>query len=298
MSPSNSARTDIERMATRVEAAFHRDRHRGSTPLGSTLSLGTPLVHTTRDKPIAISPGDSTAGSSHTNWKAIIDAGSNSDTSSQSREVVARRYWPVVNAFVKRSGIPYAETEDVTQGFIADVMLGRNLLAAATPSRGRFRSLLQASVRNYCIDELRKRTAASRAPEKRLEFHLLEGAEPEAPTGDPDRAFTTAWAAMLIEQAAADVRERTMNQNQEAYWDVFDRRVLGPALTGAAPVSTEAFMRQWSLSSPVQVANIVARMKRRFTAALMAQLGHFDDDSDAVIAEVSSLLAAIGGSSR
>ena len=33
--PSNGAQTEIEWTATRVDAAFHMDRHRGSTPLGS-----------------------------------------------------------------------------------------------------------------------------------------------------------------------------------------------------------------------------------------------------------------------
>ena len=255
-------------------------------------------MQTARDKPLAISPGDSTAGSSHTNWKAILDAGSDSDTAAQSREVVARRYWPVINAFVKRSGIRIAESDDVTQGFIADVMLGRNLLASADPNRGKFRSLLLAAVRNYCIDEMRKRNAASRKPEDRNEFQLADQGEPEAPAGDPERAFLTAWVGMLIDQAATEVRAHALSHQQEAYWDIFERRVLQPCLTGAAPVPTEAFIRQWSLSSAIQVANIVARMKRRFTAALMAQLGHFDDDAEVVMAEVATLLAAIGGRPR
>ncbi len=33
--PSNGAQIEIEWTATRVDAAFHMDRHRGSTPLGS-----------------------------------------------------------------------------------------------------------------------------------------------------------------------------------------------------------------------------------------------------------------------
>ena len=37
--PSNGAQTEIEWTATRVDAAFHMDRHRGSTPLGSIFTL-------------------------------------------------------------------------------------------------------------------------------------------------------------------------------------------------------------------------------------------------------------------
>ncbi|MSR28604.1 MAG: sigma-70 family RNA polymerase sigma factor [Phycisphaerales bacterium] len=253
---------------------------------------------TAREKPLSISPGDSTGGSSHTNWKAIVDAASSSVTSDQSREAVAQRYWPVINAFVKRSGVNTAEADDVTQGFIADVLLGRNLLASATPERGKFRALLMASVRNYTIDQLRKRMAASRKPEAGWVVQLEDDTGSVAVDGDPERAFLSAWVVMIIDRASNEVREHALRSGQEMHWDILDRRLLQPCMTGAVPVSTEAFMRQWSLSSAVQVANIVARMKRRFTAALMAQLGQFDEDSESVVAEVSALLVEIGGGRR
>lgn len=247
-----------------------------------------------RDKPLSVNPGDSTAGASRTNWKAILDAASSSATAIQSREVVARRYWPVVLAFVRRSGIPPSEAEDVAQGFLCDVLLGRNLLAAAQPERGRFRSLLLTSVRNYVFDELRKRAASTRKPETGW-IVPLDGAAPQASDESPELAFERAWVTMIIDNACRDVRESCLAAGNEAHWDIFDRRLLQPMRTGAVPVSSEAFMKQWSLSSPSQVANILVRMKRRFTAALMEQLGHFDDDSELVCSEVSSLLHDCGG---
>ncbi len=246
-----------------------------------------------RDKPISISPGDSTAGSSRTDWRAIFDAASSSATASQSRDAIAQRYWPVINAFVRRSGVTIAEADDVTQAFIADVVLGRNLLASADPDRGRFRSLLLTAVRNFCLDHLRRCTATTRKPDGWV-VELGDAAECFDDTSSPERAFQVAWVAMLIQSAAQAVRARALAASREAHWDIFDRRVFQPALTGATPVTTEAFMRQWSLTSPAQVANIVARMKRGFTAALMAELGNYDDDGESVAAEVRSLLASTG----
>jgi RNA polymerase sigma-70 factor (ECF subfamily) len=252
---------------------------------------------TRRDTPISINPGDSTAGSSHTNWKAIFDAASSSATASKSREAVAQRYWGVIYAYVRRSGIALAESDDVTQAFIADVLLGRNLLATASPDRGRFRSLLLASVRNYCVDHIRRSNASTRKPDGWV-MSIGESDVDLPDSATPERAFNLAWVHMLIASAAEEVKGRALSTNREMHWDIFDRRVLQPALVGAEPVSTEAFMRQWSISSPVQVANIVARMKRTFTAALMAELGNFDDDADSVATEVSTLLSAIGGACR
>ena len=254
--------------------------------------------HTGSPLPLTNRSNDSSAGASHTNWSAILDAGSDSSTAAASRDTVAQRYWPAIHAFVRRSGISHAEAEDVTQGFICDVMLGRNLLSHAAPERGRFRSLLLTAVRNYVYDELRRRTATTRHPSTGSVV-ALDGAsvgatshlDPKA--DDPEVAFDREWVRMLIDQAAHVVRENAQSKGLDAAWDIFDRRLLRPMCEGAAPVSTEEFIKQWSLSSPAQVANILVRMKRKFTAALMQQLGHGDDDQEIVHREIAGLLAAL-----
>lgn len=212
--------------------------------------------------------------------------------------MIAQRYWPAINAFVRQSGISPAEAEDVTQGFICDVMLGRNLLGHAAPARGKFRSLLLTAVRNYVYDELRRRVASTRHPSSGSVVALdnddrngLSHADPKSQ--DPEVAFDCEWVRMLIDQAAQTVREQALSSGLDAAWDIFDRRLMRPMCDGAEPVSTDEFIKRWSLSSPSQVANTLVRMKRKFTAALMAQLGHSDDDPDVVQREISALLAAL-----
>ena len=352
--PSNGAQTEIEWTATRVDAAFHMDRHRGSTPLGSIFTLACArwaelYGHLRALIPILVSralvsrspalaawfygrlrslnwfhvclrikrwimnsenentelnrSSNSSAGASQTNWKTIIDAASNSPTAGQSREGVARRYWPAIHAFVRKSGISHAEADDVTQAFICDVMLGRDLLARAAPERGRFRSLLLTSVRNFAIDELRRRKSPTRKPASGTVFSLdddLRSGDKNADLNldEPEHAFHAQWVTMMIDQAISVVREWAIVNSQEVQWDIFNRRILEPMRTGAEPISTETFMKQWSLTSPAQVANTLARMKRKFVAALMEQLGNFDDDPDMIHREVSTLLQALERKTR
>lgn len=248
--------------------------------------------------PLTNRSNDSSAGASHTNWTEILDAASNSQTSHQSREVIAQRYWPAIHAFVRRSGISQAEAEDVTQGFLCDVLLGRNLLNLAAPERGKFRSLLLTAVRNYVYDELRRRTASTRHPSSgsivALESDNQSGHSHSDPKAtDPEAAFDCAWVAMLLDEAERVVRERAISDGLDAAWDIFDRRLLRPMRDGSDPVSTDEFMKKWSLSSPSQVANTLVRMKRRFTAALLSQLGHGSDDPEVVQREVGDLLTAL-----
>ena len=177
-------------------------------------------------------------------------------------------------------------------------MLGRNLLSLAAPDRGRFRSLLLTAVRNYVYDELRRRTATTRHPSSgsivALESDDRIGyshADPKA--ADPEAEFDCSWVAMLLDEAERTVREQALAAGLDAAWDIFNRRLLRPMRDGSEPVSTEDFMKQWSLSSPSQVANTLVRMKRKFTAALLAQLGHGGDDPEVVQREVGELLASL-----
>ena len=100
-------------------------------------------------------PGQTDAlGYSRTNWSMIMDAASESTTvSATALDRVIQRYWPAVFGFIRSSGKSADEASDLTQGFLCDVLLGRNLLQTATPERGRFRSLLLKSVSNYVREQ-------------------------------------------------------------------------------------------------------------------------------------------------
>jgi Asp-tRNA(Asn)/Glu-tRNA(Gln) amidotransferase A subunit family amidase len=87
-----------------------------------------------------------------TNWDLIRDAAGSTPTSQASLEEVARRSWPAIYAFIRASGRSPDDATELTQGFICDVFLSRHLLEKADQSRGRFRTLVMGSVRNYLAD--------------------------------------------------------------------------------------------------------------------------------------------------
>ena len=99
-----------------------------------------------------------------TNWDLIRDAAGSTPTSQASLEEVARRSWPAIYAFIRASGRSPDDATELTQGFICDVFLSRHLLEKADQSRGRFRTLVMGSVRNYLADMHRRKTATTRRP--------------------------------------------------------------------------------------------------------------------------------------
>ena len=87
-----------------------------------------------------------------TRWSLIVAA---RDSPSQARtalEQLCRAYRPPVLAFVRRSGYAPADAEDLTQAFFLR-FLERGWYAEADPDRGRFRTLLLVSLRNFLHDQ-------------------------------------------------------------------------------------------------------------------------------------------------
>ena len=83
----------------------------------------------------------------------------------RSSDEAAVRYWGAIYAYIRQSGRRDEEARELTQGFIADVLLGRNLLGRLDEKRGQFRTLLLSAVRNYLADVYRfNHPACSSAP--------------------------------------------------------------------------------------------------------------------------------------
>src|SRR5678815_584864 len=69
--------------------------------------------------------------------------------------MVLTRYLPPLRAHLLRRGIAADRVDDLLQGFIADKVLERDLLATADRERGRFRSFLITALNNYAANQLR-----------------------------------------------------------------------------------------------------------------------------------------------
>jgi RNA polymerase sigma-70 factor (ECF subfamily) len=229
-----------------------------------------------------------------TNWSVVLKAGSGDTTGCQ--EALARlceTYWYPVYAFVRRSGASAADAEDLTQEYFAR-FLEKRFLEDVRPERGRFRSFLLVSVRNFLHNERDRARALKRGGGARaLPLHGQDGEvryerEPtDAVT--PEVLFERAWVRAVLDRAL----ERLQAQSEgELQADRFAR--LRPFLTGDGPDATYAeIAREWGVGEPaVRVA--VHRLRRRFGAALREEVGSTVEDPRDVEAEIRHLLAVAG----
>ncbi len=239
-------------------------------------------------------------GYSRTNWSMIMDAASGQEwRSNAAMDRLVQRYWPAVFAFIRSSGKSVDEATDLTQGFLCDVLLGRNLLQTATPERGRFRSLLLKSVSNYVREQHRHATRRKRAPigpdgramPSPLSLDEGEGAwSAISRDQDPESAFHAQWAASLVRQVLEKVRIDCMRRGQEAYWEVFVRRVVRPKLYGESPEPYEHLIANWRILDAAQAANMMVTVKRRFARALVKEAESTVTDALVTKSELQDLL--------
>jgi RNA polymerase sigma-70 factor (ECF subfamily) len=208
-------------------------------------------------------------------------------------EDLCRAYWPPVYAYVRRRGYDSEESRDLTQGFFTHLLEGRRL-KAARQERGRFRSFLLASVKNYLANEWDRTQARKRGGGTvplSLDFdrgereYALEPAEQIT----PEKIFERRWALTLLERVVERLRQELEESGDRARAD----RLL-PFLTDEKSripykqVAAELGMSE----SAVKVA--VHRMRKRYGALLRQEVEEIVQGADQVDAEIRHLFSAVG----
>src|SRR5438034_7392225 len=102
-----------------------------------------------------------------THWSVVLEAQGESPAAQEALEKLCRTYWRPIYGFLRRQGIGPEEAEDITQGFFA-LLLERRDLSAVRKEKGRLRSYLLASVKNFVADERRRAMAIKRGKGERL----------------------------------------------------------------------------------------------------------------------------------
>ena len=231
-----------------------------------------------------------------TNWDLIRDAAADTPTSRASLEEVARRSWPAIYAFIRASGRSPDEASELTQGFICDVFLSRDLLGKADQSRGRFRTLVMGAVRNYLADMHRRRTATTRRPKHgsigRLDDLAERSSEPAGMQAlTPEAAFNSRYIASIIRAATERLQRVLLEEGDEAGWEIFRLRVLQPSLDGVA-ASYDEIAPRFNLGKGACAARLLV-VKRRFASILMEELRATVEDPEDLQHEVAELLALL-----
>jgi len=99
---------------------------------------------------------------SATLWSVVLLAGQHpSPQSEQALATLCRAYWYPLYAFIRRNGHDLADAQDLTQAFFVH-LLDHHRLGQVRREKGKFRSFLLASLRNFLADQRDKAQAQKR----------------------------------------------------------------------------------------------------------------------------------------
>ena len=233
-----------------------------------------------------------------TNWSLVQQAQAGSESQRRwALDELLRCYLPALKAhLVEHKRIDPQVADDLIQGFVAEKILARDLVSQADRARGRFRSLLVKSLDHYVIDQFRHGSARKRFSGPALSVDDLEPGLSKSTVGHAD-AFAVAWARTLIDQSIERMRNECALQGRVNIWELFEQRVLLPALHDTAPTPYDELVERFAFASPTQASNALMTAKRHFrrvVESLIAAYAGEDDPIDEEIAELHRVLAAAG----
>ncbi|MCW1885487.1 sigma-70 family RNA polymerase sigma factor [Luteolibacter flavescens] len=227
-----------------------------------------------------------------TRWSLILRAGE--DGCEDAMAKLCQSYWYPLYAYLRRCGHAVPDAQDLTQGFFLHLLSG-DMLARATPGKGRFRSFLLGAIKNHLGHEQRHKSALKRGggvsfvPIDEVEAERRFALEPAGPL-TPDAQFERSWAFSLLEQTGKRLGE---DYERAGRGEVF--RALLPCLAGKFDRTGHRELgRQLGISEGA-VAVAVHRMRRRYGELLREAIAETVETSDEVEAELAHLMNVVAG---
>ncbi|HEX4652990.1 MAG TPA: sigma-70 family RNA polymerase sigma factor [Candidatus Udaeobacter sp.] len=184
-----------------------------------------------------------------TQWSVVLDAQSELRAAREAMEKLCRIYWRSIYSFVQRQGIAPKEAEDFTQGFFA-LLLERKDLATVRKKKGRLRSYLLASVKNFLADERRSAMAIKRGKGERLiaceEIREHEHVNVERRDRLPaEQIYERRWALTVLEQVLTRLRDEYRSAGNVRFFDQSKKMLMDePDRLSRAQVASEFGMTE------------------------------------------------------
>lgn len=228
-----------------------------------------------------------------THWSVVVRAGGGESPEKKAAlEALCQTYWYPLYAFARREGTSPEAAQDLVQGFLCR-MLETGSLGAADPERGRFRSFLLTSFRNYGRNLAAKERALKRGGGKQL--FSLEGDDPEGrlsnePTHEatPEKLFTRDWALTLLRTVMDKLRADYAAKGQERLFAAAEPLLSGADASGTPSEQAEALGIS---ANAFRVA--LHRLRKRYRDALYQEVAQTVSFGKDVEAELQELLAAL-----
>jgi RNA polymerase sigma factor (sigma-70 family) len=230
-----------------------------------------------------------------THWSVVLAAG-RSQAEPQTAEAalaeLCQVYWAPLYGFVRSRGHTVHDAQDLTQSFFA-YLLEHKVYARANRQKGRFRSFLLASLKNFLADAAdRERTLKRGGAQIFLPLHEEQAQEAESlfqthsGMSNEDRLFDRSWAEALV---AAALERLLGDYKRDAKEQLFKELRIFIA-GGAEPPPTYAELTDRLGITESTLRSHVTRLRARYREALRTEVRRTVDSEKQVDQELRELL--------
>jgi RNA polymerase sigma factor (sigma-70 family) len=229
-----------------------------------------------------------------TQWSIVAAAAHRSSPESQEAlAALCQAYWHPLYVYARRCARNAHEAQDLTQDFFAR-LLERNLIAIADPQRGRFRSFLLTSFKNFLANEWDKQQSKKRGGGQMpisLDFAKAESRYPFEPSLDvsPERLFERQWVLSLLDQVLDRLCDECASAGKAETFDALKGFIAGLPDDGSY---AEAARRLGITENAAKVA--AHRFRRRYRELLREEIARTVAKPDEVDDEIRRLFATMG----
>jgi len=233
-----------------------------------------------------------------THWSVVLAAGRSQAEPELARAALAelcQTYWAPLYNFVRSRGYTVDDAQDLTQSFFA-YLIERKIYARVDRQKGKFRSFLLASLKNFLADASdREGTLKRGGRQVFLPLHEQQVEDAESifqnysSTSNEDRLFDRSWAEALI---AAGLERLSADYKNEAKEKLFNE--LRIFLTrGAEPLPSYAELATRLGMTESTLRSHVTRLRARYRQVLRAEVRRTVDTETEVDEELHELLRVL-----
>lgn len=228
-----------------------------------------------------------------TQWSMVLQAANvDEEQSRRALDRLCKISWPPIFAFVRRLGYSNEDAQDLAQGFFQHV-LTNNVLSYADKERGRFRSFLLASLKNFVSNETRKLRAEKRGGN--VQFVSLDQDESDGYTPPQiasneqfDQGFDRAWAEEIIRRTLDTLKN---DYEKSGKLSLFEK--LSPYLQLSSTQESYQEIAESLNMSTGTIAVAVFRLRKRYGELLRNEIAQTVSSPMEIESEIRFLLEAL-----
>ncbi|MEW6160090.1 MAG: sigma-70 family RNA polymerase sigma factor [Verrucomicrobiota bacterium] len=229
-----------------------------------------------------------------THWTVILTLRQkqNSPAAAEALENLCRTYWYPLYAYLRRRGLSEHDAQDITQGFLAQ-LLERGSFHSVSRDRGKFRSFLLASLNYFLADAHDKASAKKRGGcQKVIALDALSAEEryqlEPLDAQDAERLFERRWALTILDEVMRRIRSEFAASGRQ---NVLSH--VEPFLLGEKSHATYAEAAAQLGLTEGAVKMVVLRLRQRFRELFREVIAETVSEPDEVDEELQYLFAVI-----